>query len=560
MQNRDSELQKAIRQRTSDLREGRDEYLDEWRDAADFVLGYMPRPLLSSLEGSRKKRERNEYLMNEVALWSNNVLASGMMAGITSPARKWFELQPPDLDLLDFEPVKEWLNLVEQRMMTVFSRTNFYRAAHSLYFQMGAFGQGALTAYEDFDDLIRFETYDIGSYMLGKDGNQRVNRFYREYNMTVAEAVTKFGLDNLDQSYQQMWRMNERENLIQLIQAIEKNEGRDPNSPLSRNKLWRSVYMERDNDSRPLLGVSGFDTKPFFAPRWSVIGEDVYATSYPAFNAMGTNKSLQVEELDKATAIEKQHNPPLVGDSAMKNSGLDMIAGGITFVPGMAQMGKPGLAPVYNVNPNISHLSEDIRDKEGRIRESFYADLFLMISSMDRRNITATEIAERKEEKLLMLGPVLERLNDEFLDPVIDRVFDILMKKGLLPPPPQELANADLGVEYISVLAKAQKAISTESMDITTAFVTNLSQFVPEALDKLDVDEMIDEYSRAKGAPPNIIRSDDEVAAVREQRAQAQAQAQQAAQSQAMIDSAKTLSETPVDQGTALDGVLDNLV
>ena len=474
-------LQKHIQQRASNLRTERDEYLDEWRDAADFVLGYMPRPLLSSQEGSRRKRERNDYLMNEVALWSNNVLASGMMAGITSPARKWFELTTPDADMMDFEPVKQWLSLVEKRMMTIYSKSNFYRAAHSMYFQMGAFGQGVMGAFEDYRDVIRFDNYDIGSYMLAKDGYGRVDRMYREYTMTINEAVTKFGLENLDPSYQTMYRNNELESIINMLHAIEPNDTRKPNSPLAKDMPWRSVYMERDNDSRPILQQSGFKTQPFFAPRWMVAGEDVYSTTYPSFNSMGSNKALQVEELDKATAIEKQHNPPLVADTLLKNSGLDLIAGGVTFVPGMAQMGKPGMAPAYNVSPQVNHLMEDIRGVENRIRESYYADLFLMLSNMDRRQITATEIAERKE-KLLMLGPTLERLNNEFLDPVTDRTFDIAMRKGLIPPPPEELQGMELGVEYISVLQKAQKAISTESMDMTTAFVSNLGQIMPEAL------------------------------------------------------------------------------
>lgn len=556
----DNSLQSQLRQRISSLKEVRDEYLDEWRDDADFVLGYMPRPLVKSDGGDRKIRERNEFLMNEQALWANNVLASGMMAGITSPARKWFELTTPDQEMMEYAPVKNWLSRVEERMMMIFARSNFYRASHSLYFQMGAFGQGVMTGFEDFRDVVRFENYDIGSYLLAKDGYGRIDRFYREYTMTVREAVTRFGYDNLPQAYKTQFNNNELESLIQVVHCIEPNDMRKVASPLARDMAWRSVYLDADNDSHPPLMQSGFNSQPFFAPRWTVIGEDVYATQYPAFNAMGTNKALQVEELDKATAIEKQHNPPLVGDASLQNGGVDLIAGGITFAAGMSQTGKPGLSPVYNVAPNVNHLMEDIRDKEARISQAFYADLFLMVSNMDRRNVTATEIAERKEEKLLMLGPTLERINDEFLDPVIDRVFDIAMRKGVLPPPPQELqrdGGMDLGIEYISVLAKAQKAVSTESMDVTAAFITNLSQFDQSALDKLNTDEMIDEYARAKGAPPSIIRTNDDAETIRQQRREQQAAAQRAMLAQQAIESAKTLGDTSVEEGTALGDLTD---
>ena len=551
-------LKKQIMDRNKQLHAHRDEYLDEWRDSADFVLGYMPKALLGTNQ-SRTKRQRNEHLLNEAGLWGAQVLASGMMAGITSPARKWFELTTPDKDMMDSSAVKEWLKLVEDRMMGILAGSNFYRTMYTMYMQMGVFGQGAVCAYEDFEDVVRFENYDIGTYALAQDGFGRVDRFYREYNMTVREAVTRFGLDSLSANHQKMYQNNETESLIQMLHAIEANDGRNPNSPLAKDMPWRSAYMESNDNNSPIIKWSGFNTKPFFAPRWSVIGEDVYATSYPAFNAMGSNKAMQVEEMDKAVAIEKQHNPPLVGDAALQNSGLDLIAGGVSFIPNMAQYGKPGLAPVYNVNPQVDHLRLDIKEKEERVHKAFYADLFLMLSQSDRRQITATEILEQKEEKLLMLGPVLERINDEALDPIIDRVFDIADRKGLIPPAPPELQGIPLKIEYVSILAKAQKAVSTQSMDVTAAFITNLSSFMPEALDKLNPDEMIEEYARAKGAPPSMIRTDEEAAVIRQQRAEArQAQMQQEQAVQA-AESASKLGNTPIGGGTALDGVLDNL-
>jgi len=564
MVNRDrmQEVKKQIMARNKRLDDIRNEYIDEWIDSADFVLGYTPRSLLSHPPSDRRKRLRNEFLMNETAMSSANILASGMMAGITSPARKWFELATPDKDMMNSQPIKEWLNVVEERMMAVLAGSNFYRVMYQMYMHMGTFGQCPVTCYEDFEDVVRFETYEIGSYKLAQDGNGRVDRFYNEFNMTVREAVTKFGLENLSQSYRKMYDNNEMESLINILHVIERNEGRNPNSPASSEMPWRSAYMEADQENTggsPMLQWSGFNEQPFFAPRWTVLGKDIYATSYPAFNAMGSNKSLQVEELDKATAIEKQHNPPLVGDQYLQNAGVDLIAGGVTFVPNMAMSGKPGLSPVYNVNPNIDHLRLDIQEKEGRIERAFYADLFLMLQQMDRAQITATEIIERKEEKLLMLGPVLERINDEALDLIIDRVFEIMNRKGLIPPPPPELENVKLRVEYVSVLAKAQKAVSTDSMDITTAFVTNLSQFSPDALDKLNTDELIDEYARAKGAPPSIIRTNDQAAAIREQRAAAIQAQQERERMAAAAESAKTLSDTQVGDGNALEGVLDSL-
>lgn len=555
----EDKLRKQVMQRLESLRQDRDEYMDEWRDSADFVLGVIPRSLMNSsgLTSERKLRSRNEYLLNETAQWSLNVMASGMMAGITSPARKWFELTTPDPDLSEYSPVKEWLSEVQRIMMSVYARTNFYQSMNSLYVDLGLYGQGVVTAYEDFNDVVRFTNIPCGSYMLGRNGNGETDRLYAETALTVREAYTKFGYDALSTAHQKMYDDSEWESLIQICHAIEPNDARQSGSPLAKDMPYRSIYYDKDNENHPALRQSGFQTKPFFAPRWFLIGEDTYSTTYPSFSAMGTNKSLQVEEMDKAVAIEKMHNPPLIGDAQLQNGGLDLIAGGVSFAPNMAAMGKPSLQSVYDVNMNISPLLQDIESKERRIKEAYFADLFLMVSNMDRAQITATEIAERKEEKLLMLGTVLERLNNELLDPVIDRTFEICMRKGMFPPPPPELQDGmKLSVEYISVLAQAQKAISTNSIDVTAAFVGQLAQFNPDVLDKVDFDEMVDQYAKAKGTPPSIIRSIDDVAAVRQQRAEAQAAAQQQEQAMMAAQNAKTMSDTKLDENTALDAAL----
>lgn len=547
-------LRKQVEERLESMRADQSEYMEDWRDCSDLILGLRPKFLLE--QGANGKRERNTDLLNEVALWSANVLASGMMAGITSPARPWFQLETPDPDMMEYGPVKDWLSAVERRMLMVFARSNFYRVMNDTYFDLGIYGTAACAAYSNFDKVARFEHYEVGSYVIGLDGEKASNRLYREYSLSVGECVDKFGIDGVSSSTRALYLANSIADRVKIIHAMEPNDKRNAMSPLSMDKPERSVYYEKDDEGYIPLRQSGFNSRPFMTPRWHVIGSDTYSSLYPGMNTMGSNRALQVEELDKAIAIEKMHNPPLIADSSLQNNGVDLIAGGVTFSPNMTAMGKPGLQSVYDVNPRINELMMDINAKEERIKSGFFADLFLMISSMDRANITATEIVERKEEKLLMMGPVLERLNTELFDPIIDRTFDIAQSAGILPPPPKELENSDLGVTYISVLAQAQKAVSTSSMDVTAAFAMNLAAADPTAMDKIDTDQMIDEYAKAKGAPPKTIRSDEDVAAIREGRAAQQAQQEQQAQAMAAAQGAKTLSETPVGQDSALDAIM----
>jgi hypothetical protein len=553
-------IRKHVDKRLAALKSERSHYIDEWRDMSDFVLGARGRWLLS--KGQKVSDRRNDRVYNEEAKMAANTLASGMQAGITSPARPWFNLTTGDPALVEYGPVKNWLSDVEKILQEVFNRSNFYNSVHSMYKELGVFGTSAMGVYEDFDNIIRCEPYTIGSYCLATNGKRVVDTFYREYRMTVDQLVDQFGLENCSPSTQNLCRQGNLDAWVDVIHAVEPNRWRNHGSVLSSDMAFLSVYFESSSQGggQKPLRVSGFNENPIMSPRWEVVGEDVYASSYPGIDSINTNKSLQIEELDKAVAIEKMHNPPLVGDAAIDAEGLDLIAGGVTFVPNMAAMGKPGLQSVYDVNLNIGHLKEDIMIKEKRIQRAFYADLFMMITEMDRRQITATEIAARQEEKLLMLGPVLERLNNELLDPVIDRVFAIAERRGIIPPAPPELAQTELKVEYVSVLAQAQKATATASLEATAAFTMNLAQVDPNVIDKLDTDQMVDEYAKAKGAPPKTIRSDDDVEAMRSERQEAAAQQQQMDQMANMVESAKTLSETDTSGDNALTNMTGALV
>ena len=553
-------LKQHIFARQKSLREAASMYHGDWRDCSDFVLGARGRFLPGDADaGDENQHRRNERLYNETPKQAAHTLASGMVAGITSPARPWFKLGPPDPEMEEYEPVKLWLDAVQKVLLSVFARSNFYSSIHSTYLELGTFGTNAIGAYEDFANVMRYEPYTIGSFMIAADGKRGVDTLYRQYRSTVGDIIKKFGKDTPSQAIINLWDRGDYEEKATIIHAIEPNIDRDFDSPLSRDMPWRSVYYEEKCDGERALGESGFNEKPFMAPRWETTAEDVYATSYPGIDCLASNKSLQIEELDLAIAREKMHNPALIGDASLQQHGADLIAGGISFVPNMAQTGKPGLAPIYEVNPRVEELNKSIAIKEHRIERFFYADLFLMITEMDRAQITATEIAERKEEKMLMLGPVLERLNNELLDPIIDRTYARCEEAGMFPPPPPELDEVDLKVEYISILAQAQKAVSTASIESTVTFAANLAPVWPEARHKIDPMQAIDEYARAKGASPKILRSDDdanEASDAEQQQIQAQ---QAAAMGGGAVDAAKTLSDTEVNGDPMLDQMLAGL-
>lgn len=243
----------------------------------------------------------------------------------------------------------------------------------------------------------------------------------------------------------------------------------------------------------------------------------------------------------------------MIGPSSLKNQRVSLLPGDITYIDNMGS--QDGFKPAYLVNPNTADLLADIQDTRGFIDACYFKDLFMMLQNVNTRSMPVEAVIEMKEEKLLMLGPVLERLNDEFLNPLIDRCFAIMVRKNMLPPPPEVMQGMPLRVEYISVMAQAQKAIGVSSLERFVGFVGNLGAVRPEAFDKLDVDSSIDSYAEMIGVSPTIIVPSEQVQEIRQQRAQ-QAQQQQAMQQgMAAAQGAKTLSETQLSDPSALSAM-----
>ncbi len=510
----------------------------------------------------RGGEKRHRDIINGRPLFAARTLSSGMMAGLTSPARPWFRLTTPDPALAENGEVKFWLSDVEQRMRDVFSKSNLYQALPVFYHELGVFGTACMAGLEDDDDVIRFQPFTVGSYWLAQNAAWKVDTFAREFGMTVRQLVDRFGIEKVSLPTRTAYERGELETWVDVVHLVEPNDERLMGRLDAPGMAWRSCYWESGRsgqqqvpNAEDMLSVKGYRENPILAARWSVTAEDIYGSS-PSMDALGDAKALQVQEKRKAMAIDKFVDPPMNASGDMMNSRASLLPGDINYLtnPNMK------FEPAYQTTPQIQPLLEDIRALEGRLDTALYADLFLMLT-LDGRNQppTAEEIRAREQEKLLMLGPVLERLNDELLDPLIDRTFQVMLRAGKIPPPPEVLEGVDLKVEYISVLSQAQKAVALQSQDRLISYVMNAAQANPDILDKIDWDQSVDEYNLAVGAPPRIVRDDDQVQAMREARAQEAQQAKMAQMAQPAAQAAGAaakLAETVPADGNMLSSLV----
>ncbi|EOI3492382.1 portal protein [Cronobacter sakazakii] len=531
-------LKEQLTKQLAQLEQERTTFEPHWRELSDFIIPRGSRFLTS--EANRGDR-RNTKIVDPTATMANRTLSSGMMSGITSPARPWFKLATPDPEMMDYGPVKLWLETVQNRMNDMFNKSNLYQSLPIIYSSLGTFGTGALAVLEDDEDVIRTMPFPVGSYYIANSPRLSVDTCFRKFSMTVRQLVREFGLNNVSSSTKSAFENGTYEKWVDVVHAVYPNMNRETGKMNAKNKAFRSVYFEVGGDNDKVLRESGYDEFPVMAPRWEVNGEDVYGSSCPGMIALGQVKALQLEQRRKAQQIDKQTNPPMIGPTSLKTQRVSLLPGDITYVDQVT--GAEGLRPAYQVNPNLGDLLGDIQDTRQLINSAYFVDLFMMLQNVNTRSMPVEAVIEMKEEKLLMLGPVLERLNDEFLDPLIDRAFSMMARKNMLPPPPDVMQGMPLRIEYISVMAQAQKAIGLSSLERFVGFVGNLASAKPEALDKLDVDQAIDNYAVMSGVSPTVVVPQEQAQQTRNDRAQQQQQAMALQTGMAAVQGAKTLSE-----------------
>lgn len=532
-------IKQVLEYQRGNMRDDRTSFESHWKKISEFM---SPRRIRLTDTDINRGGDRWNSIINNIATKSLRIAVAGMFAGNVSPARPWFALVHPNENLMEDEGVRQWLHAVAQKILAVFRDSNFYQVAPIVFKDLLLYGTTLMTHVDDFDSVARFYSHPLGSYWLGQNDRLQVNQFVREFRLKVDQVVATWGLENCSQRVQYAYARGDYKDDVLIVHHVMPNFLLDLRSPFALGKPYIGLYYEGGytpkqaagalastgytNDDM-FLGIEGFYEQPFYAPRWEVVGEDIYATECPGMICLGDTKQLQAEEKRKGQAIDKQVSPPLQGPSSIGQLGINALPGGITLVDTGTDNRK--VEPLYNVAINLNDLKEDIMRVEERIKDAFFVNMFLAITEMQGiqpRN--EYELIHRNDEKLLQLGPVLQRVQGEFLTKAVDRVFAQLVRaddngrNGVLPPVPQELEGGALEVQYISSLAQAQRAVATQSLDRTLAFVSGVAQIKPEVVDKMDADWMTEEYARVTGVPPKAIVADAQVAAMRQQRQQEQ--------------------------------------
>ena len=492
------------------LKSRRDNWDTHYQELADYML-----PRKADIVKKRSRGEkRMELIYDGTALQSIDLMAAFLHGMLTSGASPWFHLDVKYEMINRDDDVREWLQDTSMRMMQAFQRSNFETEVHEAYVDLVVFGTACMFCEIDRKNL-RFSTRHISEYYVQEDQYGMVNTVYRLYKMTANQAVDRFGLERVGDFIRKKHEKNGDEE-VEILHAVMPRTERDVTAPDNLNMPFMSVYVCKATGME--ISQGGFEELPYVVPRFLKATGEVMGRS-PAMTALPDVKMLNLMSKTIIQAAQKQIDPPLLVPDDGFLLPIRTQPGGLNFF----RSGSRDTITPLNTGANIPIGLNMEEQRRAAIRQAFYVDQIITAGSAQ---MTATEVVQRQEERMRVIGPVLGRLMNEMLRPLIDRVFALMLRNDMLAPAPEVLQGRDIDIEYVSPLARAQKSSSLNNTMRALEILLPLAQSLPVG-DHIDPDGLVQHVTDSLGVPKSTLRSQREVDETRQARAQAEAEAMQ---------------------------------
>ena len=509
---------KNLLKRYDRLKSQRQNWESHWQEVADYM-----QPRKADVTKTRSKGDkRTELIFDGSPLQSVELLAASLHGMLTNPSTPWFSLRFKQNDMENEDEAKEWLEDATEVMYSAFNKSNFQQEIFELYHDLITFGTAAMFIEEDDEDVLKFSTRHINEIFIAENDKGRIDTVFRKFNLSARAVLQKFG----DVSMNIATKANKDPyEEVSILHAVYPRSDFDPRKQDKQNMPFESVYL--DAESGDELSVSGFREFPFVVPRYLKASHEIYGRS-PAMTALPDVKMLN--EMSKTTikSAQKQVDPPLLVPDDGFMLPVRTIPGGLNFY----RAGTRDRIETLNIGANTPLGLNMEEQRRNSIRNAFYVNQLMM---QNGPQMTATEVIQRNEEKMRLLGPVLGRLQSELLKPLIDRTFALILRKNLFRPAPEFLAGQDIEIEYVSPLAKAQKSTELSSIMRAIEILGSLSNVAP-VFDHINMDKLVRHLADIVGVPQKILKPQSELNAERQQAAQQQEQMQQMQQVQQLAE------------------------
>ena len=498
---------KMILERYASLRTERQNWESHWQDVADYML-----PRKADITKNRSKGDkRHELIFDGTATHALELLAASLHGMLTNTVSPWFYLKYKNDELNQEDEAMEWLEDCTRVLNQAFNRSNFQQEIFELYHDLIAFGTAALFIAEDDENEIRFKNIHISEIYITENEKGNVDSLTRKFKMQAKNIYNAFPKAELPAELAKKINNAPHDN-VNIIHSVY------PSTEYGNNK-YVSCYVHEDSGF--LLSEKGFKEFPYAVPRYLKSSNETYGRS-PAMNALPDVKMLNLMSKTSIKAAQKQIDPPLMVPDDGFMMPIRTVPGGLNYY----RAGTRERIEPLNIganNPVGIQMEEQRRDA---IRQNFFVDQLL---SVQGPQMTATEVIQRNEEKMRILGPVLGRLQSELLQPLITRCFNILLRNNKFKEIPEFIGEQNIEIEYVSPLAKAQKTGELQALMRGIEIMGALQNVAP-VFDYLDTDNIVNHIKDVLGIPAKILKSKGEVQKIRAEKEQQMMQQQQAQQ------------------------------
>ncbi len=508
--------------RVKRLRSRRDNWASYWQDLAHFCIPRKAYVTTDRVPGQRLDFHR---LFDNTAIRALETMAAGFNSHLTNPSSKWFKLATKNKRAMENKDIKIWFKEAEDEVFSTLNTSNFQAVLQEFYLDSGVFGTGAIFTEQDIKTRVRFTAILIRELLIEEDDKGRVNHVYREFEYTAQQAFTRWGeLSPQDVKDAISKTPTDPNKKFTFIHAVFPRETRQAGKEDNINMPWVSKWIYKKNASP--ITESGFNENPYAVGRFNKRTGEEWGFS-PAMNVFNDILMLNAEKKVLIRGAMKKVDPAIILPSSGFILPFNLNPAGINY----KNPQTPADAfQVIDTKGDIGIGIDMVRLVKEDIEEGFFVPLFKAFSQITKQ-MTIPEVQRRISENMVLLGPVVGRFTQEVFDPIITRVFLILLRTGVLPPPPEALVGQDLDIQYVSQLALAQRASEVIAIQSFLNEAAAIAQVKPSAIDKINADKAIDILADVRAINPEIVFSDEEVDAIREARAQ---QAQQQAVMEAM--------------------------
>ena len=518
-----TDLAKTLLKRFDRLKSNRQNWESHWQEVADYM-----QPRKADVTKTRSKGDkRTELIFDSSPLQAVELLAASLHGMLTNPATTWFSLKFKGAEMQDDDDAKAWLEEATEVMYTAFNRSNFQQEIFECYHDLIAFGTSCLMIEEDQEDVLNFSARHIKEIYIQENKKGFVDTLYRRFKMPAQAAISKFGFENVSREVQNTANKNPFDD-IDLVHVVRPRADYDPNKKDKKNMPFQSIYFEYG--SGHIISLGGFLENPYVIPRYLKASTEQYGRS-PGMNALADVKVLNKMVENSLKAAAKQIDPPLLIPDDGMLAPIRMSPGSINYY----RSGSRDRIEPLNINANNSITINNENQRRDAINKMFHIDQLVVT---ENRNMTATEVIQRQEEKMRILGPVLGRLQSELLSPLITRVFNILLRNGLFMQSPDILQQQELKIEFVSPMALAQRGQELQSLMRGLEIFGSLAQTMP-VMDYIDENGLVKNIIDILGLPAKVIKSDAEVEQIRTERAEQEAQQMEMQQQMAETQMAK---------------------